>query len=483
MAQPSQPHPAPLTPRQLEVLELVAKGLSNREIGDVLGISPATAKRHVSAVIEALDVTNRTEAATALHELGLSGEGGDPADPVPGFGARPAIAVLPFRNLSTDPEHAVLAEGIVEDVITRLAAWRWFPVISRSSTFRYDPDRVDVGQVSRDVGARYIVQGSVRPAGESARITVKLTDGESGEQLWAERYDRAISDVFALENEIVDTIVASLEPAVVKLLGQRALPKAPDHRGAWECLHGGFLRITRREWDEAGALFARARELDPRSALALAGLAHVDVFRLVHQQAKDPAALEARVIEQAEQAVALDPAEPVAHMALGWGFTFTRTFPRAIAALERATELNPSLAWAHWARGTARAAEAPEYLAEATVSLRRALRLSPKDPFLPWIWITLGSALVNQGQLDEGRDAFEKARQLAPDQPHAYPMLAACHVFAGEADAARACLDEARRLEPSYSALAHARRFGLEATFEVYASALASVGWEDPQDG
>ena len=472
-----------MTPRQLEVLELMAKGLTNAEIGRVLGITPGTAKVHVSAVIAALDVTNRTEAATVLHELGLGQRGpAGPEDAVPGFGDRPAIAVLPFAGLSVESKHQYLADGLVEDMMSRLAAWGWFPVISRRSALIYKGVEVDSREASRVLGARYVVEGSVRPVGENVRVSVQLTDGATGEQVWSERYDRRFEDLFALEGEIADTIVASLEPAILEVLGSRSLPEPPENVGAWECMQRAYHRLSSLEWEnvrDARRLFERAIELDPRSALAHAGRAVAGALECFHQRATDVSVSDRELVSIAEKAVSLEANEPIAHMALGWAHTLSREFDRAYGAFDRAVELNPSLAWAHWGQGTARAAHDRARQDEAIGFLRRAIRLSPRDPFLPWIWMTLGSAHTNLMQIDEGQAAFERARQLAPDQPHAYPMLAACLIARGDVDGARALLDRVRDIHSGYSPLVNARRFGLDESYDVYAAALAAVGWKE----
>ena len=158
-----------LTERQLEVLELIAKGLTNADIARVLGIAQATAKNHVSAVLQALDVTNRAEAVGLLD--GLAGRDAPAERSVPGFGRRPAIAVLPFDDFGGDEHQRHFADGLVEDLITRLASWRWFPVIARNSSFLYRErgESVDVAQVGRELGARYVLEGSSRRSADRVR--------------------------------------------------------------------------------------------------------------------------------------------------------------------------------------------------------------------------------------------------------------------------------------------------------------------------
>ena len=236
MASPS--HPADLlTPRQLEVLELVSKGLTNREIADVLGIAPGTAKNHVAAVLEALDVTNRTEAIGLVRELDAAAPGAGPASEatsgVPGFGNRPALVILPFDDLGA-AEDAHVADGLVEDLTTAMAAWRWFPVISRNSAFSYKGSGVDVREISRELGARYVLEGSVRRSGQRLRVQVQLIDGGSGHHLFARKYERTFDDLFAVQDEIVASIVSTLEPALSQVERLRAMRQPRESLTAWE---------------------------------------------------------------------------------------------------------------------------------------------------------------------------------------------------------------------------------------------------------
>jgi TolB-like protein len=142
--------------------------------------------------------------------------------------------VLPFDNLSGDPEQEYFADGIVEDLITRLSAWRSFPVIARNSSFTYKGKAMDVKQVSRELGARYVVEGSVRKAGERVRISAQLIDAPTGHHVWAKRYDRELSDIFALQDEITEVIVASMNPELTRFEEERAARKEPRNLDAWD---------------------------------------------------------------------------------------------------------------------------------------------------------------------------------------------------------------------------------------------------------
>jgi TolB-like protein len=169
-----------LTPRQLEVLELLCKGLTNAEIAGVLDIAAGTAKNHVAAVLEAMGVSNRTEAVGLLKEQAEPTEFDTVGHAVPGFGQRPSLALLPLDNLGP-PVDDHIADGLVEDLTTALAALRWFPVIARNSSFSYKGRGVDVRQISRELGARCILEGSARRSGDRLRVHVQLIDGASGE--------------------------------------------------------------------------------------------------------------------------------------------------------------------------------------------------------------------------------------------------------------------------------------------------------------
>ena len=170
---------------------------------------------------------------------------------VAGFGGRPAIAVLPFTDRGGDDAHAYLADGIVEDLIARLSAFRLFPVISRSTTFTYKDKRVDARQVSRDLHARYIVEGSVLRSGGRVRVAVQLIDGSLGHQIYSERYERELGDVFALQDEIVMAIVGSIEPALMRAERQRARQKPAVQLDAWECFQRGSWLLCGRRCEAA----------------------------------------------------------------------------------------------------------------------------------------------------------------------------------------------------------------------------------------
>jgi len=447
-----------LTVRQLEVLELVAKGLTNREIAGVLGIGAGTARNHVSAVIEALDVTNRTEAAVALRELGL-GSGasrplGDEQDAhftVPGFGVRPALVVLPFACLSDDSSLEILADGLVEELTTRLACYRWFPIIARNSAFAYKGRSVDIREVSRELGARYVVEGSLRSLAGQLRISVQLIDGSSGEHVFADRYDWDREELTRLQDDVVDGIVGCLEPAVLRIERLRVVRAPPRDPGSWELLHHGMFRLyreTREDMAEAALSFSRALELDPHFAPALAGLAQTWCFRLAYAWTDAPLEAVSSAFQAARASVAADPDDPVAHGTLGLVSILARQVEPAGAAFERAIELNPSYAVAHW--GLAAARLEAGCAEEAAGLLRKAIRLSPRDPVLHHEWSYLGLAHLVLGEPEQALRCAERSLHLRADQPYAHLLAAACHALLDRPVEGRAALGAARQRAPGF---------------------------------
>lgn len=195
-----------------------------------------TVKIHVSAVIEALEVSNRTEAAMALQDFRVEAEAGI-GIPVPGFGERPAIVVMPFDPLSPGEEAEWFADGLVEDLTSRVAAWRWLPVIARNSAFAYKGKRFDVVEVGQQLGARYLVEGSARRAGSRVRINVQLIDTRDGAHMLAEIFDREVTDVFAVQDEIVEAILGTISPALLRFEQMQALHRPEAELTAWEQLN------------------------------------------------------------------------------------------------------------------------------------------------------------------------------------------------------------------------------------------------------
>ena len=494
-----------LTPRQLEVLELMAKGLTNKEIAGVLGISPGTVKVHVSAVIEALDVTNRTEAAVALAAL-EGGEAPHPetgaspaaqAEPVPGFGARPAIVVLPFDALSTDAADEFFADALVEDLTTRLAAGRWFPVIARNSAFAYRGRVKDIAQVCHELGARYVLEGSARRSGNRIRINVQVIDGETNQHLLAEKYDRELDDVFAVQDEIVDCIYGALEPALSKVEGLRAMRTPAESLDAWEHLQRGMLILMRqdpRDAAEAATHFESAIAVDAEFAGAHAGLALarwlLGLYALSTTQLQPGGAADLGdalqqavghfqgAVESGRQATTIDPFDPTGYVGLAAGLATTGQLDAALSALERAVELNPSSALACY--GQALGTMGSGDLVSPIPLFQRALRLSPRDPIAHHMEGGLATCLLHEGHYD---DAIVHGRRSVEREPNIgisyQPILIAALALSGDREEATREAERMReRMGDGEWNLGLARLVVPESLIERMLEGMSLAGWD-----
>jgi len=369
---------------------------------------------------------------------------------------KPSIAVLPFDNMSGDPEQEFLADGITEDLITALSRIRWFFVIARNSTYTYKGKAVEVTQVAKELGVRYVLEGSVRKAGNRVRITAQLIDATSGRHVWAERYDRQIEDIFDLQDEMSQTIVGAVEPELSAAERDRALAKPPENLDAWESYQRGLWHMWLYERDgnsEAEILLKRAAELDPGFAPAYAYGSYVQYTRVIMGWSEDPAESLEAGMALAEKALALDDKDPMAYFAAGRIHMMRGRHDDSIASLETAIELNPSFAQSH--HGLGMALTLADRLDEAKEALIMSERLSPRDPILwastvvhalacvlsgdhedalrwarktiqnprskgYWPQAVLAASLANLDRMDEARAAVAAALEAMPDLSLAY---------------------------------------------------------------
>jgi TolB-like protein len=261
---------------------------------------------------------------------------------------KPSIAVLPFDNMSGDPDQEFFADGMAEEIITALSKLRWFFVIARNSTFAYKGKAADVRQVARELGVRYILEGSVRRAGQRVRIAAQLIDGESGNHLWAERYDREVTDIFAVQDEIAAAVVGAIEPQLHAAESLRIASRPPESLDAWGSVVRGLWhlgRFTREDNEEALKLLRQAVSLSPDYAKAHAVLAFAEARRVLFGEEIEETLKAALGI--AEAAVALDGEDPWGHFAVGYIICFESRYEEAIACYRRAIALNENFALAH----------------------------------------------------------------------------------------------------------------------------------------
>jgi TolB-like protein len=364
---------------------------------------------------------------------------------------KPAIAVLPFTNMSGDPEQEYFSDGISEDIITALSKLRWFFVIARNSSFIYKGKSVHLKKVAEELGVRYVLEGSVRKGGDLVRITAQLNDVTTGSHIWAERYDRDLADVFAVQDEITEAIVAAIEPQLYAAENFRAQRKAPDSMDAWDLVMRAlsyYWRVTRQDNVVAQALLEKAIALDPNYGQALGILATSYTFSS-HMGWENPTTSIPLAETAALAAIRADSEDPWARQALGYVYLFRRRFDDSLAEFELALRLNPnsSLTQSFYGLGLAYTGR----WQEATTAAERALRLSPRDPYWAvYTGVAAYAQFVGHNYQEAIRLSRDGIRQRG-DFVGAYRVLTAAAGIAGETDTARAALQELRRKQPTIS--------------------------------
>jgi TolB-like protein/class 3 adenylate cyclase len=365
---------------------------------------------------------------------------------------KPSIAVLPFTNMSGDAEHEYFADGIAEDIITGLSRLRWLFVIARNSSFAYKGRNVDVRQVGRELGVRYILEGGVRKGGNRVRITGQLVEADTGNHLWAERYDRAPDDVFAIQDEITDNVIGCIQPELYAAEHGRVQRKPPQNLGAWESFVRGMFLYSRHSdkgTKEALDMLARAIELDHNYAQAH-GLRAVCLAWRAFQGWEDRDTVFAEVAEGANRAVACDPQEPWAYLAHGFVAQAKRRNSDAVGAFSRAIDASPNFAYAHGLLGSAHSAGGRP--AQAIECIDRGVRLSPRDIFGDEYHLYYAFAHFQAGRYAEAASAALLAIQQRPDHPVLYIMAAASCGLGGETEKARGLVTQLTSLVPNVSA-------------------------------
>ncbi len=386
------------------------------------------------------------EVSTQPNEPPAAGD--QPALPLPD---RPAIAVLPFTNMSGDPEQEYFSDGISEDIIAALSKLRWFFVIARNSSFIYKGQAVLIRQIANELGVRYVVEGSVRKASGRVRITVQLNDAATGSQIWSERYDRDLADVFAVQDEITAAIVASIEPQLYAAENVRARRKTPDNLDAWELVMRAlshYWRVTREDSAIAHELLEQAIAIDPHYGQALGLLAASHTFT-AYMGWTDLAPSFARAKAAAAAAVRADSEDAWAQLALGCVHGLARRLDDALAQFELAVELNPSFAVAQGYRGIV--LNACGRYDEALAAAERALRLSPRDPFSAIYCAVAASAQFGSRNYAEAMRIARDAIRQRGDFVSPHRCLVTAAGMSGAEQAAAAALAELRRVQPNVS--------------------------------
>lgn len=364
----------------------------------------------------------------------------------------PSIAVLPFTNMSGDPEQDYLADGICEDIITALSKIRVFTVIARNSTFSYKGQSVDVKQVAIDLDVNYVLEGSVRKSGNRVRISAQLIDHD-GLHVWAEKYDRVIEDIFELQDEMTQTIAGALEPELHAVERERAARKPPESLDAWECYQRGLWNMWHYENEKmiaAWDLFQKAVDLDPGFATAYAYQSYCNYILVVLGFSKE----HDRLLEEgkllAKKAMKIDTRDPVAYFSMGRILMMLGDHDGAIAALKYSLELNPNFAQSYFGLGFVLALSGE--LDEARENIQTAIRLSPRDPLMVGFTNVLGMACIMAGDFEEGLDWAKRSLRLpTPVGYWNHATLASAYANLGQMEEATEALKGAVKEKPDLS--------------------------------
>jgi adenylate cyclase len=392
---------------------------------------------------------------------------------------KPSIAVLPFDNMSGDPEQEYFADGITEDIITALSRFHWVFVTARNSSFTYKGKSTDIRQVSRELSVRYVLEGSVRKASDRVRISAQLIDGSSGNHLWADRYERQLDNIFDLQDEITARIAAAMQPVLYAAEGARVELKNPGHLDAWDL----FLRArnlahvgTKESNEEAQAIARQALSMDPSSAGALKVLASCLYHEVVSGWTTTRGRAFAEARDSGELAVGIDPNDAEARQILGLIYLGYSRHDEALAELKAAVELNPN-----YAQGFVSLATCYTYLGETERALplfEQAIEISPRDLNLSFWRCTQSICLILAGEYER---AIKCAKFSSKRKEHWAPSRwywAASAALANVPEEIEEARSEVLSLDSdlSISGLRKAHPFRREQDFEIIVDGLKKAG-------
>ncbi len=373
---------------------------------------------------------------------------------------RPSLVVLPFAMLGGDEHGGVIADGLTLDIMTRLARTRWLFVISRGTAFMFRGALQDVRNVSQRLGVRYVVQGNVQFLGQRVRVNAALTDAISEREVWADHFDRSIDDIFAIQDDIANIVVGSVESEIEQSERHRALLKHPATLDAWSAYHRAswlMYQFTPGAYEEAERLFKQSAQLDPHSARVYAGLSFVHWQRAFLEISKDREGEVQRALDYAQQSLSVDPREPQAHWALGRAYLLQKDFDLAINEIGHSIELSPSFALGHYSSAFARLLSG-DY--EGSVgAVRTARRLSPYDVMsFAMIALEAFDAAV-AGKNEEAATLADRAARQPNAHYHILAIAAFCNSLAGRDAAAHQYVDRLSKVHPGYRITDYFRAF------------------------
>ena len=378
-----------------------------------------------------------------------------PATPKPEIPAlalpdKPSVAVLPFTNMSGDPEQEFVSDGIAEDVITALSHYPSLFVIARNSSFTYKGRAVDVKQVGRELGVRYVLEGSVRKAGNRIRVTAQLIEAGTSNHVWAERYDRDLADIFAVQDELTEALTTAMAPAIADAELRRAMRKPPGSLDAWAAYQRGLWHLSKATADDdatAEKFFKQAIDLDPTFSGGYGALALYQLQTAALYQKLDLSTAQRSAEALARRAVAVDGADAEARSCLGWALQARGEADGALAEIERALSMSPNLAIAHGHRGaTLIFAGRPK---EGLTALETCIRLDPRDPYLAVRLLHIACGLYFCSEYEASIEASKRLIRSYPDFPMIYRWSAAALGQLGRPAEAKEALEKAVSRTPA----------------------------------
>lgn len=395
---------------------------------------------------------------------------------------KPSIAVLPFDNMSGDPEQEYFADAITEDIITELSRYRGLMVIARNSSFTYKGKPVATSKVGRELGVRYILEGSIRKAGNRVRVTAQLIDAERGDHIWAERFDRVLEDIFAVQDEITQIVTGTLAPKLETVSGDRVMNEDPQRLGAYDLVLRALVhwnRFSKEDHEETDRLVRAAIDLDPSYSRAYSVLAHNLCQIRNSGYSTDPEESLHDALRAAQMSVSLDDNDAQAHHTLAMVCMFSEQLEQAIAECHRALELNPNFADAHMRLANVLAFSGR--VEEARSELEIAMRLNPHYP--PMYLMVLGRTCYLQGSYVEAIEPLERVINIAPGLTPSRTVLAACYQATGREDDAAKQIEELLKKAPTLTQ-AHVNKVTPIKDDETRKQFVASLGQAGlPGDG
>ena len=396
--------------------------------------------------------------------------------------SKPAIAVLPFTNVSGDKEQEYFADGISDDIITALGGFRWFNVIARNTSFAYRATTIDAKHVAQELGVQYLLEGSVRKSDQRVRISARLVEATAGTQIWAERYDLEMTEVFAVQDAIAERVAGAIEPELLKTKSVMAVARHTGNVTAWDLVRQGtwrFHQVTRPTHLQARELFREACSLDQRLPEAHIWRARVCAGLIAYEWSDDPSADRREGLASALRAIYLDERNPYAHYALAIVSAYSDGLEQTVLAAEKAIELSPSFALGHLVLGMGHLFSGRA--AEGIAPLQHGLRLNPHDPQNPVWFNLLALAQLFSGQAESALQTASRGLKSRPDWRPTLETLACCYGVLDRWDDAHRCVIQMTRLtRPAGDALSPLKERNPDWRGRM-ADLLRKAGWTEEQ--